>query len=62
MKIFFCCFCFFIITVVAWGLDLNRVDSLLAGHNPEEAKRVLLEAYAQTANKTEEEQIQFLIA
>ena len=44
-----------------WGLDLSRVEVLLAGKNPEGAKQVLLEQYAQTKDKSEEEQIQFLL-
>lgn len=44
------------------ALDLTRAETLLAGQNPEGAKRVLAEQYAQTADKSEREQIQFILA
>lgn len=44
------------------ALDLTRAETLLALQNPEGAKRVLAEQYAQTADKSEREQIQFILA
>ena len=44
------------------ALDLTRAETLLALQNPEGAKRVLAEQYAQTADKSEKEQIQFILA
>lgn len=59
----FLLFCFLIYGAVSLNaLNLTRVETLLAGKNPQGAKRVLVEQYAQTTDKTEKEQILFVLA
>lgn len=45
-----------------YALDLTRVETLLAGRNPQGAQQVLVEQYAHTTDKAEKEQILFVLA